>query len=84
MQEDLYYPRSFLQDLFWKSVHMFSESILDRWPLNKLIRQRALQSTMALIHYHDESTRYITGGCLPKVVVVIVLFCYSSRNKLSN
>ncbi|KAG7605313.1 unnamed protein product [Arabidopsis thaliana] len=65
-KEDLYYPRSFLQDLFWKSVHMFSESILDRWPLNKLIRQRALQSTMALIHYHDESTRYITGGCLPK------------------
>nr|UAK14938.1 oxidosqualene synthase 4 [Iberis amara] len=65
-KEDLYYPQSFVQDMFWKSVHMFSENILSRWPFNKLIRQRALHTTMELIHYHDEATRYITGGCVPK------------------
>ncbi|CAL9241133.1 unnamed protein product [Arabidopsis halleri] len=60
-KEDLYYPQSFVQDLFWKSVHMFSENVLNQWPFNKLIRQRALRKAMELIH-HDEATRYITGG----------------------
>ncbi|CAA7017287.1 unnamed protein product [Microthlaspi erraticum] len=45
---------------------MFSESILNQWPFNKLIRQRALRTTMKLLHYHDEATRYITGGSVPK------------------
>ncbi|CAA0395334.1 unnamed protein product [Arabidopsis thaliana] len=66
-KEDLYYPQSFLQDLFWKGVHVFSENILNRWPFNNLIRQRALRTTMELVHYHDEATRYITGGSVPKV-----------------
>ncbi|CAN8308035.1 unnamed protein product [Cochlearia groenlandica] len=65
-KEDLYYPQSFVQDMFWKSVHMLSENILNRWPFKTLIRQRALRTTMKLIHYHDEATRYITGGCVPK------------------
>ncbi|OAO96971.1 hypothetical protein AXX17_AT4G17940 [Arabidopsis thaliana] len=65
-KEDLYYPQSFLQDLFWKGVHIFSENILNRWPFNNLIRQRALRATMDLVHYHDEATRYITGGSVPK------------------
>lgn len=69
MQEDLYYPQSFLQELFWKSVHILSESILSRWPFNKLMRQKALGTTMELLHYQDEASRYITGGCVPKVIV---------------
>jgi len=67
MQEDLYYPQTFVQDLFWKSVHMFSENILNRWPFKKLIRERAIRRALELIHYHDEATQYITGGGVPKV-----------------
>ncbi|CAB78576.1 lupeol synthase like protein [Arabidopsis thaliana] len=47
-------------------VHIFSESILNRWPFNKLIRQAALRTTMKLLHYQDEANRYITGGSVPK------------------
>ncbi|KAG2330371.1 hypothetical protein Bca4012_020038 [Brassica carinata] len=65
-KEDLYCPQSFVQDVFWKSVHMFTENILNSWLFNKLTRQRALQKTMELIHYQDETTRYITGGCTQK------------------
>lgn len=72
MQEDLYYPQSFMQELFWKSVHIFSESIINHWPFKNLIRERALRTTMELLHYHDEATRYITGGSLPKVMVVVL------------
>lgn len=70
-KEDKYNQQSYLQDLFWKSVHMFSDNILNRWPFNKIIRQRALQTTMKLIHYHDESTRYLTTGCVPKVLCML-------------
>ncbi|KAL9830537.1 putative pentacyclic triterpene synthase 7 [Arabidopsis thaliana] len=66
-KEDLYYPQTFVQDLFWKSVHMFSENILNRWPFKKLIRERAIRRALELIHYHDEATQYITGGGVPKV-----------------
>lgn len=71
-QEDLYNPKSFVQDLFWKGVHIFSEDVLNQWPFNKLIRQRALQKTLELVHYHDEVTRYITGGCVQKVFIVLI------------
>ncbi|ESQ56001.1 hypothetical protein EUTSA_v10027177mg [Eutrema salsugineum] len=64
--EDLYYPRSFLQDLFWKGVHIFSEGMLNRWPFKNLKRERALRTTIDLLHYHDEASRYITGGSVPK------------------
>nr|XP_018486630.1 PREDICTED: seco-amyrin synthase-like [Raphanus sativus] len=70
-KEDKYNQQSYLQDLFWKSVNMFSENILNRWPFNKIIRQRALQTTMKLIHYHEESTRYLTTGCVPKVLCML-------------
>ncbi|KAG7652160.1 Seco-amyrin synthase [Arabidopsis thaliana] len=65
-KEDLYYPQSFLQEMFWKCVHILSENILNRWPCNKLIRQKALRTTMELLHYQDEASRYFTGGCVPK------------------
>ncbi|KAG7559184.1 Squalene cyclase N-terminal [Arabidopsis thaliana x Arabidopsis arenosa] len=50
-KEDLYYPQNLVQDLFWKSVYMFSENILNRWPFNKLIREKAIRTAMELIHY---------------------------------
>lgn len=71
MQEDLYFPQSFVQDWFWNIVHMFSENIFNLWPFNKLIRHKALQKTMEIIHYHDEATQYITGGAIPKVNIFV-------------
>ncbi|KAG2306336.1 hypothetical protein Bca52824_026084 [Brassica carinata] len=78
-KEDKYNQQSYLQDLFWKSVHMFSENILNRWPFNKIIRQRALQTTMKLIHYHEESTRYLTTGCVPKVLCMLACWVEDSE-----
>ena len=46
---------------------MFSEPLLNRWPFNKL-REKAIKVTMDLIHYEDESSRYITIGCVEKVM----------------
>nr|UAK14937.1 oxidosqualene synthase 3 [Iberis amara] len=66
-KEDVYYPQTFVQDLFWKSVHMLSEDVLNRWPFNKLIREKAIRTTMDLIHYHDEATNYLNGGSVPKI-----------------
>ncbi|XP_010533174.1 PREDICTED: seco-amyrin synthase-like [Tarenaya hassleriana] len=65
-KEDLYYTQTLAHNLFWDIVHTFSEPFLNRWPFNKLIRQKALKTTMELIHYYDEASRYITGGCVEK------------------
>ncbi|XP_010435607.1 PREDICTED: seco-amyrin synthase-like isoform X3 [Camelina sativa] len=70
-KEDAFNQQSNLQDLFWKSVHILSENILNCWPFNKLIRQRAIQTTIKLIHYHNEATRYLTGGCVSKVFCML-------------
>ncbi|KAJ6702297.1 TERPENE CYCLASE/MUTASE FAMILY MEMBER [Salix koriyanagi] len=43
----------------------FGEPLLTRWPFNKL-REKALKKTMDHIHYEDESSRYITIGCVEK------------------
>ncbi|XP_010545605.1 PREDICTED: seco-amyrin synthase-like [Tarenaya hassleriana] len=65
-KEDLYQPQAFVHNLFWKGVSIFLEPFLSRWPFDKLVRQRALRTTMELIHYNDEASRYITGGCVEK------------------
>lgn len=69
-QEDLYYPHHFLQDMMWDSVYIFGEPLLTRWPLNKLIRKKALQITMKRIQYEDENGRYIDNGCVEKVGII--------------
>lgn len=66
MQEDLHYPHTWLQILLWDSLYIFSEPLLNCWPFNKL-REKALKVTMDLIHYEDESSQYITIGCVEKV-----------------
>ncbi|KAK2979107.1 hypothetical protein RJ640_022102, partial [Escallonia rubra] len=67
---DLYYPHPLIQDLLWDSLYIFSEPLLTRWPFNKL-REKALQTTMKHIHYEDENSRYITIGCVEKVLCML-------------
>ncbi|XP_062171674.1 beta-amyrin synthase-like [Alnus glutinosa] len=70
-KEDLYYPHPLIQDLLWDSLYIFTEPLLTRWPLNKLVREKALQVTMKHIHYEDENSRYITIGCVEKVLCML-------------
>ncbi|KAH1238174.1 Beta-amyrin synthase [Glycine max] len=70
-KEDLYYPHPLVQDLIWDSLYIFTEPLLTRWPFNKLIREKALQVTMKHIHYEDETSRYITIGCVEKVLCML-------------
>ncbi|KAL9663892.1 hypothetical protein QQ045_019286 [Rhodiola kirilowii] len=70
-KEDVYYPHPKIQDLIWDSLYLTTEPLLTRWPLNKLVRERALQTTMKHIHYEDENSRYITIGCVDKVLFML-------------
>nr|GMC92256.1 beta-amyrin synthase [Ipomoea batatas] len=69
-KEDLYYPHPLIQDLIWDSCYVLTEPLLTRWPFNKL-RQKALEVTMKHIHYEDENSRYITIGCVEKVLCML-------------
>ncbi|KAI4331129.1 hypothetical protein MLD38_029346 [Melastoma candidum] len=69
-KEDLYYPHPLVQDLLWDGLYIFMEPFLTRWPFNKL-REKALQVTMNHIHYEDENSRYITMGCVEKVLCML-------------
>ncbi|WCJ37174.1 Beta-amyrin synthase [Euphorbia peplus] len=69
--EDVYYPHPLIQDLMWDSLYLFTEPFLTRWPLNKIIRKKALEVTMKHIHYEDENSRYITIGCVEKVLCML-------------
>ena len=66
-QEDAYYPRPLVQNVIWDCLYMFAEPFLTCWPLNKLLREKALDVAMKHIHYEDENSRYITIGCVEKV-----------------
>ncbi|KAK3427918.1 hypothetical protein EUGRSUZ_F04043 [Eucalyptus grandis] len=59
-----------MQDLIWDSLYIFTEPLLNRWPFNKL-RGKALQVTIKHIHYEDENSRYITIGCVEKVLCML-------------
>ncbi|CAH9068568.1 unnamed protein product [Cuscuta europaea] len=69
-KEDLYYPHPLIQDFIWDSCYLLTEPFLTRWPLNKL-RQKALEVTMKHIHYEDENSRYITIGCVEKILCML-------------
>ncbi|KAL6991458.1 alpha-amyrin synthase [Sarracenia purpurea var. burkii] len=66
MQEDLYYPHTFVQDLLWNTLNYVSEPVMNRWPFSK-IRERALQKVIKYLRYGAETSRYITLGCVEKV-----------------
>ncbi|XP_019189488.1 PREDICTED: beta-amyrin synthase-like [Ipomoea nil] len=69
-KEDLYYPHPLIQDLMWDSCYILTEPLLTRWPFSKL-RKKALEITMKHIHYEDENSRYITIGCVEKVLCML-------------
>ncbi|CAL5419401.1 unnamed protein product [Camellia sinensis] len=69
-KEDLYHQRPLIQDLMWDSLYITTEPLLTRWPFNKL-REKALAKTMEHIHYEDEISRYITIGCVEKVLCML-------------
>ncbi|KAJ8760158.1 hypothetical protein K2173_011014 [Erythroxylum novogranatense] len=69
--EDSYYPHPWIQDLIWDSLYVFTKPLLTRWPFNKLVRKKALEVTMKHILYEDENSRYITMGCVPKVLCML-------------
>ncbi|XP_040865911.1 beta-amyrin synthase isoform X4 [Glycine max] len=70
-KEDLYYPHPWIQDLIWDSLYLFVEPLLTRWPLNKLIREKALQVTMKHIHYENENSRYLDMACVEKSLCML-------------
>lgn len=53
----------------WDTLYFGTEPLLNRWPFKK-IRDIAIQKTMEHIHYEDENSRYITIGCVEKVMPV--------------
>ncbi|GMN48251.1 hypothetical protein TIFTF001_017435 [Ficus carica] len=62
---DNYYPHGRVQRLLWDSVYYIGESVINTWPFNK-IRERAVQKAIEYIYYEDESSRYLTIGCVEK------------------
>ncbi|GMP83835.1 hypothetical protein CsSME_00037616 [Camellia sinensis var. sinensis] len=70
LQEDLYHQRPLIQDLMSDSLYITTEPLLTHWPFNKL-RGKALAKTMEHIHYEDEISRYITIGCVEKVLCML-------------
>jgi beta-amyrin synthase len=70
-KEDVYYPHPLFQDFLWDSLYILTEPLLTRWPFNKLVREKALQTTIKYIHYEDENSRYITIGCVEKVLCML-------------
>ncbi|KAK8503426.1 hypothetical protein V6N12_034821 [Hibiscus sabdariffa] len=51
-------------------VSTHSQPLLNRWPFKKL-REKALKVIMDVIHYEDESSRYITIGCGEKPLCML-------------
>jgi cycloartenol synthase len=68
LQEDLYYPHPWIQDVLWGTLHKVVEPVLSKWP-GSLFRKKALAHTMEHIHYEDENSRYIDIGPVNKVSI---------------
>ena len=66
LQEDLYYPHPFVQDVLWATLHKFVEPVMLHWPGSKL-REKALETVMQHVHYEDENTQYICIASVNKV-----------------
>lgn len=70
-KDDLRYPRTFVQDVLWTSLHKFVEPVLSRWPFTHL-REKALRYLMEQIHYEDENSCYI---CLSPISKGLHMIC---------
>ncbi|CAD7698029.1 unnamed protein product [Ostreobium quekettii] len=60
-KEDLYFPHPFIQDALWWFLYK-CENVL----AGSSLRKKALKEALKLIHYEDESTRYIDIGGVSK------------------
>ncbi|KAL8158592.1 hypothetical protein V2J09_000129 [Rumex salicifolius] len=69
-EEDVYYPHPSVQDILWDFLYYVAEPMLKLWPLSKL-REKALKVAMEHIHYEDMNSRYITIGCIEKVLCMV-------------
>ncbi|KAF2305432.1 hypothetical protein GH714_005241 [Hevea brasiliensis] len=67
LQEDLYIPRSLVQNVIWDGLYYIGEALVKRWPFSKL-RDKALEKAMRHIRCEDENTRYLTHACLEKAL----------------
>lgn len=74
LQEDLRYPRSFVQNVIWTGLNKVVEPILILWPFNTL-RHAALNNLLKHIRYEDESTKYIGICPINKVMYAIFMVC---------
>ncbi|OMO57913.1 Prenyltransferase/squalene oxidase [Corchorus olitorius] len=69
-KEDLYYPHPLIQDVTWGFLHHVAEPMLARWPFSSL-REKALKVAIQHVHYEDENSRYLTIGCVEKVLCLM-------------
>ncbi|KAI3943858.1 hypothetical protein MKX01_026401 [Papaver californicum] len=69
-KEDLYYCHTLAQNLLWDSVHHVAEPLLKRWPFS-IVREKALRATLDNLDYLNETTRYITTGCVEKSLCML-------------
>ncbi|GAA0170484.1 cyclase [Lithospermum erythrorhizon] len=70
MQEDLYVPHTYVQDMLWNTLHYISEPIIRRWPFNK-IRERAIKKAIKCMRYAAEESRYITTSSVEQNLQMI-------------
>ncbi|KAI3980129.1 hypothetical protein MKX01_033270 [Papaver californicum] len=66
-KEDLFVSHTLAQNLLWDCLHNIAEPILQRWPFSKL-REKALLAASDHLHYSNETSRYITTGCVEKTM----------------
>ncbi|KAJ4831638.1 hypothetical protein Tsubulata_024419 [Turnera subulata] len=65
LQDDVYVSRSFAKDILFDGVHYLAEGVLRSWPFSKL-REQALEKAISLVHYEDETSRYMTHASIEK------------------
>jgi cycloartenol synthase len=66
MQEDAYYPHTWLQECLSDCLYSFGEPFLARWPVSYM-RRKALQQIADFLKYEDENSQYICIGAAQKV-----------------
>nr|WRO65026.1 beta-amyrin synthase [Neoalsomitra integrifoliola] len=69
-KEDACFERPWIQKLVWDALHYVGEPLLGSWAFKRL-RNRALQIANQIIDYEDESSRYITIGCVEKPLMML-------------
>jgi cycloartenol synthase len=65
MQEDAYYPHTWLQECLSDCLYSFGEPFLARWPVSYM-RRKALQQIAEFLKYEDENSQYICIGAAQK------------------